>query len=147
MEANNSVVSGYTKRACLYVHQGNQGTQTLPSPGRTGVLESQECGATGKIVSHTTVTNHVKALEGEQKESEAELMSNQEDTARVHFADGSELVVPISNIQHVGEEGARKAIAHLNGKEYPIFNTIEHEFEWYEHHNLDEEHNASHTST
>jgi hypothetical protein len=32
-------------------------------------------------------------------------------TVRVHFIDGSERIVPAKDIRHVGDEGARRAIA------------------------------------
>ena len=55
-----------------------------------------------------------------------------EQTVRVLFIDGSERIVPAKNIQHVGKEGARRATALYNGKEYPIYNRVEWGFLWYE---------------
>jgi hypothetical protein len=53
-------------------------------------------------------------------------------TVRVHFIDGSERIVPARDIKHVGEEGARRAIALDAGREVPIYNRVEWGFLWYE---------------
>ena len=57
-----------------------------------------------------------------------------EQTVKVHFIDGSEKIVPAKDIQHVGEEGARKATALVDGKEVPIYKRSEPEWGplWYE---------------
>ncbi len=56
----------------------------------------------------------------------------EEYTVRVHFIDDSERIVPAKDIQHVGEEGARRAMALVDGREVPIYNRIEWGFLWYE---------------
>ncbi len=48
-----------------------------------------------------------------------------ENTVRVHFIDGSEKIVPAKDIQYVGEEGARKATALVDGREVPIYKRSE----------------------
>ena len=53
-------------------------------------------------------------------------------TVRVHFINEEEHIVPAKDIRHVGEEGARRAIALHEGKEYPIYNRPEWGFLWYE---------------
>ncbi len=57
-----------------------------------------------------------------------------EQTVRVHFIDGSEKIVPAKDIQYVGEEGARRGTALVNGKEVPIYKRSEPEWGplWYE---------------
>ena len=57
-----------------------------------------------------------------------------ENTVRVHFIDGSEKIVPAKDIQYVGEEGARKATALVDGREVPIYKRSEPEWGplWYE---------------
>lgn len=42
--------------------------------------------------------------------------------------------VELTNIEHVGDEGARRAIAHIEGKQYPVYNSIIDGFDpvWYE---------------
>jgi hypothetical protein len=54
-------------------------------------------------------------------------------TVRVHFINGSERIVPVKHIQDViGGEGARRATALYDGKEYPIYNRVEWGDLWYE---------------
>jgi len=48
-----------------------------------------------------------------------------EDTVRVHFIDESERIVPAKDIKWVGEEGARRGTAIVDGKEIPIYNIVE----------------------
>ncbi len=57
-----------------------------------------------------------------------------ENTVRVHFIDGSEKIVPAKDIQWVGEEGARRATALVDGREVPIYKRSEPEWGplWYE---------------
>jgi hypothetical protein len=43
-------------------------------------------------------------------------------TVRVHFIDDTERIVPAKDIRHVGEEGARRATAMVDGREIPIYN-------------------------
>ena len=40
----------------------------------------------------------------------------------VQFVDGTQRNVPLRNIQRVGDEGARTAIADYDGKEYEVYN-------------------------
>jgi hypothetical protein len=55
-------------------------------------------------------------------------------TVRVHFIDGSEKIAPAKDIQYVGEEGARRATALVDGKEVLIYKRSEPEWGplWYE---------------
>jgi hypothetical protein len=53
-------------------------------------------------------------------------------TVRVHFIDETERIVPAINIQEVGEEGARRATALVDGREVPIYSRVEWGFLWYE---------------
>ncbi len=55
-------------------------------------------------------------------------------TVKVHFIDGSERIVPAKDIQWVGEEGARRSTALVDGKEVPIYKRSEPEWGplWYE---------------
>jgi hypothetical protein len=53
-------------------------------------------------------------------------------TVRVHFIDGSERIVPVKDIQLVGEEGNRRGVALVDGREVPIYNRVEWGFLWYE---------------
>ena len=45
----------------------------------------------------------------------------------------------LTDIEPVGEEGSRRAIAHIDGKEYPVFNSIIDGFDpvWYEQMSLE----------
>lgn len=58
----------------------------------------------------------------------------EEYTVRVHFIDDSTRVAMIKpgSLQHVGEEGARRAIALVDGREVPIYNRVEWGFLWEE---------------
>jgi hypothetical protein len=47
---------------------------------------------------------------------------------RVHFIDGSERLVPATGFKYVGEEGARSAIALVDGREVPIYKRAEPEW-------------------
>ena len=42
--------------------------------------------------------------------------------ALVKFIDGTQRNVQLSNIHHTGDEGARTAIAHYDGKKYEVYN-------------------------
>ncbi len=55
-------------------------------------------------------------------------------TVKVHFIDGSEKIVPAKDIQWVGEEGAKRGTALVDGKEVPIYRRSEPEWGplWYE---------------
>lgn len=53
-------------------------------------------------------------------------------TVKVHFISGDERIVPAINIHDRGEEGARSAIALVDGREVPIYNRPEWGFLWYE---------------
>lgn len=55
-------------------------------------------------------------------------------TVKVHFIDGSEKIVPAKDIQWVGEEGARRGTALVDGREVPIYKRSEPEWGplWYE---------------
>ncbi len=55
-------------------------------------------------------------------------------TVKVHFIDGTERIVPAKDIRHVGEEGARRGTALVDGKEVPIYKRSEPEWGplWYE---------------
>ena len=53
-------------------------------------------------------------------------------TVRVHFIDDSTRIVPAKDIQYVGEEGARRAIALVDGREVPIYNRVEWGHLWEE---------------
>ncbi len=55
-----------------------------------------------------------------------------ENTVRVHFIDGHTAIVPVKNIQHAGDEGARSGTALVDGKEIPIYNRVEWGFLWEE---------------
>lgn len=51
---------------------------------------------------------------------------------KLRLLDGSERVVMAVNIHHVGDEGARSAIAIVDGREVPIYNRVEWGFLWEE---------------
>lgn len=45
--------------------------------------------------------------------------------ATVQFIDGRIIEgVKLTDVQHVGEEGSRRATAHIDGKAYPVYNSI-----------------------
>ena len=55
--------------------------------------------------------------------------------ATVELVDGRVVEhVQLTNIEHVGDEGSRRAIAHIDGKTYKVFNSIVDGFDpvWYE---------------
>lgn len=55
--------------------------------------------------------------------------------ATVQFIDGRFAEhVRLTNVEAVGNEGSKRAIAHLNGKEYHVFNSLIDGFNsiWYE---------------
>lgn len=62
-----------------------------------------------------------------------------EQTVRVQFIDGSERIVPAKDF-HWHEEGARSAVAIVDGREVPIYKRSEPEWGslWYEQGNYDE---------
>lgn len=47
--------------------------------------------------------------------------------------------VPLTNVEHVGDEGSRRAIAHIDGKEYWVHNSVIDGFDpvWYEQMSLE----------
>jgi hypothetical protein len=55
-------------------------------------------------------------------------MSKKEHIVRVHFIDNSERTVPAKDFQYVGEEGARRATAIVDGREVPIYRRSEPEW-------------------
>ncbi len=60
--------------------------------------------------------------------------------ATIEFIDGRIVEhVPLSDMQHVGEEGSRRAIAHIDGKEYWVYNSCVDGFDpiWYEQMSLE----------
>jgi hypothetical protein len=59
---------------------------------------------------------------------------SEEHTVRVHFIDDSERIVPAKDFHYVGEEGARRATAIVDGREVPIYWRPEPEWGplWYE---------------
>lgn len=55
--------------------------------------------------------------------------------ATVEFIDGRIVKgVQLTDMQSVGDEGSRRATAHLNGKTYPVFNSVVDGFDpvWHE---------------
>jgi hypothetical protein len=53
-------------------------------------------------------------------------------TVRVHFINGETKIVPAENIEYVGEEGAQRGVALVDGKRVPIYNRVEWGFLWEE---------------
>ena len=45
----------------------------------------------------------------------------------------------LTNVEHVGDEGSRRAIAHIDGQTYPVFNSIIDGFDpiWHEQMSLE----------
>jgi hypothetical protein len=56
----------------------------------------------------------------------------EEYTVRVHLISGEERIAPAKNIHHVGEEGARRGVAIVDGIIVPIYNRVEWGYLWYE---------------
>ena len=46
-------------------------------------------------------------------------------TAKVVLIDGREVTAILTTIEHVGNEGSRRATAHYEGKEYPVYHSID----------------------
>lgn len=44
--------------------------------------------------------------------------------AKVQLIDGRVVDAQLTNIQHVGDEGSRRAIAHIGEKTYPVYNAV-----------------------
>ena len=44
--------------------------------------------------------------------------------AKVQLIDGSIVSAPLTDVKPVGDEGAKSAMAHINGRSFPVYNSI-----------------------